>query len=141
MKDGYSFDVDEAAADQTYQAMYEAYTRIFSRCGLRFKSVEADSGPIGGSFSHEFMVLAETGEDVVVSCSACAYAANLRRPKFRRRQPQPSKSPGPWKKYTPRIFAPWAKWPIFSIFPWKKCSRPAVRNRGRRGGGGASGRP
>jgi prolyl-tRNA synthetase len=77
MKDGYSFDLDEAAADQTYQAMYTAYDRIFSRCGLRFKSVEADSGPIGGSFSHEFMVLAETGEDVVVSCTACAYAANL----------------------------------------------------------------
>ena len=77
MKDGYSFDLDETAADQTYQAMYHAYDRIFSRCGLRFKSVEADSGPIGGSFSHEFMVLAETGEDVVVSCTACAYAANL----------------------------------------------------------------
>jgi prolyl-tRNA synthetase len=77
MKDGYSFDVDESAADLTYQAMYDAYARIFSRCGLRFKSVEADSGPIGGSFSHEFMVLAETGEDVVVSCTACAYAANL----------------------------------------------------------------
>jgi len=77
MKDGYSFDVDEAAADQTYQAMYDAYRRIFQRCGLRFKSVEADSGPIGGSFSHEFMVLAETGEDVVVSCTVCAYAANL----------------------------------------------------------------
>lgn len=77
MKDGYSFDVDEAAADATYQAMYDAYSRIFRRCGLRFKSVEADSGPIGGSFSHEFMVLAETGEDVVVSCCACEYAANL----------------------------------------------------------------
>jgi prolyl-tRNA synthetase len=77
MKDGYSFDVDESAADLTYLAMYDAYARIFSRCGLRFKSVEADSGPIGGSFSHEFMVLAETGEDVVVSCTACAYAANL----------------------------------------------------------------
>ena len=77
MKDGYSFDLNETAADQTYQAMYNAYARIFSRCGLRFKSVEADSGPIGGSFSHEFMVLAETGEDTVVSCTACAYAANL----------------------------------------------------------------
>lgn len=77
MKDGYSFDVDETAANLTYQAMYDAYSRIFRRCGLRFKSVEADSGPIGGSFSHEFMVLAETGEDVVVSCTACDYAANL----------------------------------------------------------------
>ncbi|HSO71297.1 MAG TPA: proline--tRNA ligase, partial [Thermodesulfobacteriota bacterium] len=77
MKDGYSFDLNETTADQTYQAMYNAYARIFSRCGLRFKSVEADSGPIGGSFSHEFMVLAETGEDTVISCTACAYAANL----------------------------------------------------------------
>ncbi len=77
MKDAYSFDVDEAAADRTYQAMFEAYSRIFRRCGLRFKSVEADTGPIGGSYSHEFMVLAETGEDVVVSCTACDYAANL----------------------------------------------------------------
>lgn len=77
MKDAYSFDVDEEAADRTYQTMYETYSRIFRRCGLRFKSVEADTGPIGGSFSHEFMVLADTGEDVVVSCTACEYAANL----------------------------------------------------------------
>lgn len=77
MKDGYSFDVDEAAADRTYQAMYDAYTRIFQRCGLRFKTVEADTGPIGGSFSHEFMVLADTGEDTLVSCTRCPYAANL----------------------------------------------------------------
>lgn len=77
MKDGYSFDVDAAAADLTYEAMYTAYKRIFHRCGLRFKVVEADSGPIGGSFSHEFMVLADTGEDTVVSCRQCDYAANL----------------------------------------------------------------
>ncbi len=57
--------------------MYQAYKRIFERCGLKFKVVEADSGPIGGSFSHEFMVLAETGEDLVVSCDGCDYAANL----------------------------------------------------------------
>ena len=77
MKDAYSFDADEAGAEAAYQAMYGAYLRIFQRCGLRFKVVEADSGPIGGSFSHEFMVLAETGEDSVASCTACAYAANL----------------------------------------------------------------
>ncbi|MBW1916769.1 MAG: proline--tRNA ligase [Deltaproteobacteria bacterium] len=77
MKDGYSFDLDEAGADQSYEAMYQAYDRIFQRCGLHFKIVEADTGPIGGSFSHEFMVLADTGEDTVVSCRRCAYAANL----------------------------------------------------------------
>ncbi len=57
--------------------MYDAYNRIFSRCGLSFKVVEADSGPIGGSFSHEFMVLADTGEDLLASCTSCDYAANL----------------------------------------------------------------
>ncbi|MFP3867989.1 MAG: proline--tRNA ligase [Desulfobacteraceae bacterium] len=77
MKDGYSFDLDEAGADQSYEAMYQAYNRIFQRCGLRFKIVEADTGPIGGSFSHEFMVLAATGEDTLVSCRQCSYAANL----------------------------------------------------------------
>jgi prolyl-tRNA synthetase len=77
MKDAYSFDRDEAGAEASYRAMFCAYQRIFERCGLRFKAVEADSGQIGGSFSHEFMVLADTGEDAVVSCTACGYAANL----------------------------------------------------------------
>lgn len=79
MKDAYSFDVDEKSAEQSYMEMYDAYVRIFNRCGFRFKIVEADSGQIGGSFSHEFMVLAETGEDVIISCTACGYAANLER--------------------------------------------------------------
>ena len=77
MKDGYSFDVDDAAADKTYWIMVEAYKRIFKRCGLTFSPVEADSGLIGGSFTHEFMVLADTGEAAVAMCSACDYAANL----------------------------------------------------------------
>ncbi len=77
MKDAYSFDRTEAGAEESYRAMFAAYTRIFGRCGLRFKAVEADSGQIGGSFSHEFMVLADTGEDAVVSCPGCGYAANL----------------------------------------------------------------
>jgi prolyl-tRNA synthetase len=77
MKDGYSFDLDAAGAEACYETMYQAYKRIFQRCGLRFKVVEADSGPIGGSFSHEFMVLADTGEDSIASCRACDYAANL----------------------------------------------------------------
>ena len=76
MKDAYSFDVDDAAAAESYQKMFEAYKRIFTRCGLEFRPVEADSGAIGGSFSHEFMVLADTGEDTLVICSSCDYAAN-----------------------------------------------------------------
>ncbi len=77
MKDAYSFDADEAGLFQTYQRVYEAYERIFSRCGLKFKAVLADTGAIGGSESHEFMVLAETGEDRLAICSACGYAANV----------------------------------------------------------------
>jgi prolyl-tRNA synthetase len=77
MKDAYSFDADEEGAGKSYERMYEAYTRIFERCGLKFKAVEADTGPIGGSYSHEFMVLAESGEDQIVSCLSCNYAANL----------------------------------------------------------------
>jgi prolyl-tRNA synthetase len=79
MKDAYSFDRDDAGADKSYKAMYDAYVRIFQRLALRFKPVEADSGSIGGSFSHEFMVLAETGEDIIASCTACSYAANVER--------------------------------------------------------------
>ena len=77
MKDAYSFDATDEGADKSYWAMYEAYNRIFERCGLEFRTVLADTGNIGGSFSHEFMVLAETGEDVVMSCDKCDYAANL----------------------------------------------------------------
>jgi prolyl-tRNA synthetase len=79
MKDAYSFDADEAGAEQSYERMYDAYMRIFERCGLRFRAVEADTGLIGGRFSHEFMVLADTGEDAIVSCDTCAYAANIER--------------------------------------------------------------
>ncbi len=77
MKDGYSFDASEKEAEDSYVAMWLAYKRVFSRCGLKFRAVEADSGPIGGSFSHEFMVLAETGEDTIVACTLCEYAANM----------------------------------------------------------------
>ncbi len=77
MKDAYSFDRDDAGAEESYRKMYDAYTRIFERCGLSFKAVEADTGSIGGSASHEFMVLAKTGEDLILSCNRCSYAANL----------------------------------------------------------------
>ncbi len=83
MKDAYSFDVDEQAADLSYDKMYQAYRRIFSRCGLNYRAVEADTGCIGGSYSHEFMVLADSGEDAIVSCSACEYAANVEKAEAR----------------------------------------------------------
>jgi len=77
MKDAYSFDADEEAASGTYRKMYEAYCRIFRRMGLDFRAVEADTGAIGGSSSHEFMVIAESGEDAIVSCDRCEYSANV----------------------------------------------------------------
>jgi prolyl-tRNA synthetase len=77
MKDSYSFDVDAAGLDVSYEKHYKAYNRIFSRCGLKFLAVEAHSGAMGGSQSHEFMVLSEAGEDFVAVCEATGYAANL----------------------------------------------------------------
>ena len=77
MKDAYSFDIDDEGASRSYEIMREAYMRIFTRCGLDFRAVEADTGAIGGSYSHEFMVLAETGEDTLVICTSCSYAANI----------------------------------------------------------------
>ena len=79
MKDAYSFDLDEAGAKVSYQNMYDAYTRIFTRCGLTFRAVEADTGLIGGDVSHEFMVLADTGEALVAYSDQGSYAANLER--------------------------------------------------------------
>ncbi|MBE3553072.1 MAG: proline--tRNA ligase [Kyrpidia tusciae] len=78
MKDAYSFDVDEEGLDRSYRAMYQAYEQIFRRCGLEFRVVQADPGAIGGEGgSHEFMVLSEVGEDTILVCSACDYAANV----------------------------------------------------------------
>ncbi|MBF0124433.1 MAG: proline--tRNA ligase [Magnetococcales bacterium] len=77
MKDAYSFDMDEAGLDRSYQLMFQAYQRIFQRCGLRFRAVEADTGAIGGASSHEFHVLASSGEDAIASCDSCGYAANV----------------------------------------------------------------
>ncbi|MGH7166060.1 MAG: proline--tRNA ligase [Nitrospiraceae bacterium] len=83
MKDGYSFDQDEEAAKLSYRKMYDAYVRIFTRCGLTFRPVEADTGLIGGISSHEFMVLAETGEETIVYAEGGAYAANAERAELR----------------------------------------------------------
>ncbi|AMP20157.1 proline--tRNA ligase [endosymbiont 'TC1' of Trimyema compressum] len=77
MKDGYSFDKDNEGLDNSYNDMYSAYSRIFDRCGLSYRAVDADSGAIGGSSSHEFMVLANSGEALIVYCDDCEYASNI----------------------------------------------------------------
>ncbi len=77
MKDAYSFDVDDSACEESYEKMYQAYCKIFSRCDLDYRAVDADSGNIGGSRSQEFMVLAKSGEDEIVSCTSCDYSANM----------------------------------------------------------------
>ena len=98
MKDAYSFDVDSEAADGSYDKMYQAYRRIFERCGLNFRAVEADTGSIGGSSSHEFMVLAESGEDAIVSCSSCEYAANVEKAEARQVPAAEHAEPRPLEK-------------------------------------------
>jgi prolyl-tRNA synthetase len=77
MKDSYSFDIDADALDVSYKRHYDVYCRIFDRCGLKYMAVEAHSGAMGGSMSHEFMVFTEAGEDMVAHCAKCGYAANL----------------------------------------------------------------
>jgi prolyl-tRNA synthetase len=77
MKDAYSFDTTRAGLDQSYQSMYDAYTKIFTRCGLNFRAVEADAGAIGGKGTHEFMALSDIGEDTIAYCESCDFAANL----------------------------------------------------------------
>jgi prolyl-tRNA synthetase len=93
MKDAYSFDVDKEALDKSYDRMYDAYQRIYARCGLPYLVVEAESGPIGGDASHEFMVVSDGGEDLMVHCDACGYSANLERaecPKPAKLESEPS---------------------------------------------------
>jgi len=102
MKDGYSFDATEEGAEEAYRIMWDAYARVFTRCGLKFRAVEADTGPIGGSFSHEFMVLANTGEDTIVSCDSCDYAANMEKAETRATEPaKPTAETSPKKVSTP----------------------------------------
>ena len=87
MKDAYSFHADVQDCQREYDNMLAAYKRIFTRCGLRFRPVEADTGAIGGSLSHEFQVLAESGEDAIVSCSHCDYAANVEKAEVKTERP------------------------------------------------------
>src|SRR5579859_5294309 len=77
MKDSYSFDIDAEALDVSYKKHYDVYCTIYDRCGLKYMAVEAHSGAMGGSQSHEFMVTSDAGEDLIVSCAKCGYAANL----------------------------------------------------------------
>jgi prolyl-tRNA synthetase len=90
MKDAYSFHTTDEDAQREYGNMYDTYGRIFSRCGLAFRAVEADTGAIGGSRSHEFQVLAETGEDALVACDSCEYAANVEEARVRADPSAPS---------------------------------------------------
>lgn len=94
MKDAYSFDPDEAASDISYRRMYDAYVRIFERIGLSVKPVEADTGDIGGNFSHEFMVFAASGEDGILDCPGCGYAANQERAERRLPETDPEAEAG-----------------------------------------------
>lgn len=103
MKDSYSFDVDAAALDVSYQKHYDAYCRIFDRCGLKYMAVEAHSGAMGGSMSHEFMVFTNAGEDLVANCEKCGYAANLEKAtsKLETVEDLPSSSDKPEPVHTP----------------------------------------
>jgi prolyl-tRNA synthetase len=92
MKDAYSFHVDAEDARREYQVMFDTYTRIFARCGLTFRPVEAGTGAIGGSLSHEFQVLAASGEDAIVSCERCGYAANVEKAEVRPVPPPDARS-------------------------------------------------
>ena len=103
MKDAYSFDIDEAGLDKSYNAMHDAYCKVFDRCGLDYVIVHADSGAMGGSGSQEFMVKSDIGDDTVASCLACGYAANSElapcpKPKVVAEDPQPLE-----KVHTPNV--------------------------------------
>jgi prolyl-tRNA synthetase len=109
MKDAYSFDRSQSGLDESYESMYNAYDRIFTRCGLNFRAVEADSGAIGGTDTHEFMALADIGEDTIVHCPSCHYAANLEKAVGRLPAPAPAASKQldlngkPQKVHTPQV--------------------------------------
>ncbi len=105
MKDAYSFDATDEAAQISYQKMYDAYTRIFQRCGLKTMAVEADTGVMAGKFSHEFMVPAETGENEVAWCEHCHYAANVEKASSRATPTETASGGGPEKFATPGVAA------------------------------------
>ena len=103
MKDAYSFDPDEESLDRSYQAMVQAYKNIFDRCGLPAIMVEADSGAIGGKDSQEFILLADSGEDTIVLCPSCGYAANIEKAVFKK-PPIEAEEPAPLEEvHTPGV--------------------------------------
>jgi prolyl-tRNA synthetase len=102
MKDSYSFDLDAAGLDESYQKHYRAYCNVFSRCGLEYLAIEAHSGAMGGKESHEFVIPSEAGEDWVVECPASGYAANLEKAVAR---PKPPAAPDPDGELAPEEFA------------------------------------
>src|SRR3954452_607031 len=99
MKDAYSFDTSDAASQGSYQKMCAAYVRIFQRCGIKAMPVEADTGVMGGKFSHEFMVPAETGESDVVYCESGDYAANVEKATSRLTIETPREGDHPIEKF------------------------------------------
>jgi len=101
MKDSYSFDLDEEGLRQSYQKHYDAYCRIFDRCGIEYVAVQAHSGAMGGSHSHEFMVVSEAGEDRIARCPACGYAANLEKASSRLAEVRDAEAGPPEKFATP----------------------------------------
>ena len=101
MKDAYTFDIDAAGLDRSYDDQYRAYCKIFDRCGLQYMAVEAHSGAMGGSQSHEFMVASDAGEDIIVHCEKCNYAANLEKAVSR---PAAPSIPDPEGDFTPEEF-------------------------------------
>ena len=103
MKDAYSFDASVEALGKSYEKMYAAYCRIFDRCGLDYLAVEAESGPIGGDASHEFMVPAENGEDAIVHCTDCGYAANLEKAEIGARA---GSRRGRWRSRSAKVATP-----------------------------------
>ena len=102
MKDAYSFDADYEGLDKSYQAMYDAYTKAFADCGLDVKAVEADNGAMGGEGSHEFMVIADVGEDHVAFCNKCDYAANIEKAAAGIKRQQEESLKDIEKVYTPK---------------------------------------
>jgi prolyl-tRNA synthetase len=106
MKDAYSFDLDVDQLSGSYDAMYEAYCRIFDRCGIPYVIVEAESGPIGGDSSHEFMVPSTTGEDSIIQCHACGYAANVEKAEIGEGPPQTGTLPDPHGQAYKKVATP-----------------------------------
>ncbi|MBC7229155.1 MAG: proline--tRNA ligase [Actinobacteria bacterium] len=101
MKDAYSFDRDEEGMRRSYREMYDAYARVFTRCGCAWRAVEAATGLIGGDVSHEFMVPAAVGEDLIAYCEKCEYAANLELAEYRRPSPPRGEGRPPSRVHTP----------------------------------------